>query len=563
MLCRRCHRRLDRDATICGACGSPRLGVRAPLELALDDGTRVPLLGEMTIGRASGMTLRLEDPSVSRSHARIIPADDPSEAILEDAGSSYGTFLDGSRVTAPTALYAGAELQVGDARLTIQARSEQATASRTIIVPFASSLVLPSAGGAPHLHSDTGSPDSRPRVRSGYALKRVEGDEANGRWVLRDLRRGAFLRLDDDDAQLFELLDGTRSLGELIGERPSSASGARGRHGCAAAGRSRRARLPRRRRRHGVDAAAAGVAGCDACWAHTHGRPNAPGAAFEALYRAGGWVLFTRPALVARHRAGGRRRSGVFAAWSLGRYGTPFVVASHIGLGGLVFLLGRLPRRRAARDRARAGAGVVRAQGAPRRAQARADLPVRVRGHLGGVVRAAPRGGSRSAPPGRCRTSSSGRSFAICCAALPGTTCATCSSSSRSPPTSARSSTSTRSSIATATRSSSTSWASRACAPARVSSCVGGPAGERIRRRVGAGALRRWPGSRWSVVMAGFGVALSLRYAADLRQYASATVVWALLATAWAAMLVPIAVAVAPMLRRDGARRAAQPRTEV
>ena len=35
----------------------------------------------------------------------------------------------------------------------------------------------------------------RPRVRSGYALKRMDADEGPRRWVLRDLSRDSYLRL--------------------------------------------------------------------------------------------------------------------------------------------------------------------------------------------------------------------------------------------------------------------------------------------------------------------------------------------------------------------------------
>jgi hypothetical protein len=64
------------------------------------------------------------------------------------------------------------------------------------------------------------------------------------------------------------------------------------------------------------------------------------GETFERLYRRGGWVLFTRPALLA---IAAIAVAGVAAFVSLvaGRYGTPFVVAKKVGLGGLVFLLGR------------------------------------------------------------------------------------------------------------------------------------------------------------------------------------------------------------------------------
>ena len=63
MLCPRCHRRLDDRAGYCGNCGAPLDGSRA-LELVLPDRTRVPLVNDMTIGRAPGSTLQLDDPAV-------------------------------------------------------------------------------------------------------------------------------------------------------------------------------------------------------------------------------------------------------------------------------------------------------------------------------------------------------------------------------------------------------------------------------------------------------------------------------------------------------------------
>jgi len=61
---------------------------------------------------------------------------------------------------------------------------------------------------------------------------------------------------------------------------------------------------------------------------------------FDGLYRRGGWVLFSRPALwaIAVLCLAGVVVFGVLVGL---RYGTPFVVAQKIGLGGLVFLLGR------------------------------------------------------------------------------------------------------------------------------------------------------------------------------------------------------------------------------
>jgi putative peptide zinc metalloprotease protein len=64
------------------------------------------------------------------------------------------------------------------------------------------------------------------------------------------------------------------------------------------------------------------------------------GARIEALYRHGAWALFTRPALIGLG-ALGAVGIVVFAALLIGRYETPFVVAQRVGLGALVFLLGR------------------------------------------------------------------------------------------------------------------------------------------------------------------------------------------------------------------------------
>ena len=83
MLCPSCRRQLERGASYCGSCGTPLNGAGAPLELVLGDSTRVPVVSEMTIGRAPGATLVLSDPTVSRMHARISEG-----AVLEDAGSS-------------------------------------------------------------------------------------------------------------------------------------------------------------------------------------------------------------------------------------------------------------------------------------------------------------------------------------------------------------------------------------------------------------------------------------------------------------------------------------------
>ena len=339
MLCPSCRRQLDRGAGFCLGCGAPVAGHAAPLELVLGDRTRVAVMAEMTIGRSPGSTLVIDDPTVSRVHARI-SGNGGGPTVIEDAGSSHGTWVNGARISKPIELRDGIRLRLGDQELLVERRRESTEAGRTIVVRPGASLVVP-AMGTPGVTSQATQFGMRPRVRSGYALKRLEATEGNRRWVLRDLESDTFLRLSDNDAQLFKLFDGTRSLVDLIGE-------AEQRFG--AMGPARLARLLADLGERGFLAGVAKEtpAGGQEAPQSLLKRLFTPrskvfprlGPAFERLYRLGGWVLFTKPALIAigvLMVVG----LGVFAYLIGGRYGTPFVVADKFGLGGLVFLSGR------------------------------------------------------------------------------------------------------------------------------------------------------------------------------------------------------------------------------
>jgi putative peptide zinc metalloprotease protein len=314
-------------------------GAAPPLELVLADQTRVPLVGDMTIGRAPGSTVVLADPSVSRLHARISPGGNGNGARIEDAGSSAGTIVDGVAISSATALHDGAKVQLGTLELRVERHRDVAEAGRTIVVRPGASLVVPALGPPGIVGAAATSFGMKPRVRSGYALKRLDASEGSKRWILKDLNRNTFLRLSDNDAQLFELFDGTHSLADLIGI-------AEQRHGAAGA-----PRLARLLADVGERGYLAGVAGADAEEEAPKGflrrlfKPREKtigglGDFFDALYRRGAWVLFTKPALIA---IAVLIVAGVaaFAYLIIGRYGTPFVVSKRIGLGALVFLLGR------------------------------------------------------------------------------------------------------------------------------------------------------------------------------------------------------------------------------
>ena len=59
-------------------------------------GRTYPIHGSTGVGRAPECDLRLDEPGMSRLHARLLPTDDG--LLLEDLGSSYGTVLNGKRV---------------------------------------------------------------------------------------------------------------------------------------------------------------------------------------------------------------------------------------------------------------------------------------------------------------------------------------------------------------------------------------------------------------------------------------------------------------------------------
>lgn len=73
---------------------------------------------EISVGRGQPSDLQLDDPRVSARHAVLRPGD--RGAVLEDVGSSNGSFVNGVQVTAPHELCAGDEVRFGDTTLVIE-----------------------------------------------------------------------------------------------------------------------------------------------------------------------------------------------------------------------------------------------------------------------------------------------------------------------------------------------------------------------------------------------------------------------------------------------------------
>jgi hypothetical protein len=66
---------------------------------------------ELTIGRADKCSVVLDDPYVSQVHARIFANN--GSLMVEDLGSTNGTYLNRQRITAPTELQRGDRVKIG------------------------------------------------------------------------------------------------------------------------------------------------------------------------------------------------------------------------------------------------------------------------------------------------------------------------------------------------------------------------------------------------------------------------------------------------------------------
>ncbi|MCZ0980347.1 FHA domain-containing protein [Streptomyces diastatochromogenes] len=98
-----------------GGGGRQRRG--APTKLVVSEGTltgtTVALQGQtITLGRAHDSTIVLDDDYASSRHARIYP-DRDGQWIVEDLGSTNGTYLDRARLTTATPIPLGAPIRIG------------------------------------------------------------------------------------------------------------------------------------------------------------------------------------------------------------------------------------------------------------------------------------------------------------------------------------------------------------------------------------------------------------------------------------------------------------------
>lgn len=85
------------------------LVVVEPVEVA---GRSFPLIGEMSIGRAAGCQITLDDTYASQIHARVFARDNQWQ--IEDLGSTNGTWLNRHKVSGAMVMKPGDVVQIGN-----------------------------------------------------------------------------------------------------------------------------------------------------------------------------------------------------------------------------------------------------------------------------------------------------------------------------------------------------------------------------------------------------------------------------------------------------------------
>ena len=166
--------------------------------------------GVTVIGRAPTCELVIAAPLMSREHARVRVAG--SRVFVKDAGSSYGTFVDGEALTAERELRHGATFSVAQIVITLESDVEESevlseahqlfddTSSVTISIvtpglrpppPPAAAELTPASMPVGALGKLPPRERRHPDDRRKVDLGRAAGDRRSG----RDRRGGRFLRL--------------------------------------------------------------------------------------------------------------------------------------------------------------------------------------------------------------------------------------------------------------------------------------------------------------------------------------------------------------------------------
>src|SRR3954469_3094251 len=120
-------------------------------------GSTIGLEQELVIGRSTpGAGSLGGDGEISRVHGRFY-RDASGQLLVEDLGSTNGTFVNGSRISAATPLKPGDQVRVGQTTMTVEGGAVDAGATRV-------GHVVPGAGVAPPPAPVTPPTQQRPPV---------------------------------------------------------------------------------------------------------------------------------------------------------------------------------------------------------------------------------------------------------------------------------------------------------------------------------------------------------------------------------------------------------------
>jgi FHA domain len=96
--------------------GTPKLRVGSAAGLRA--GSAYDLSEGALLGRGETADIRLEDTFASSQHARLVPQGDV--IVLEDLGSTNGTYLNGEPLRGPQPLHVGDSIRIGDSEFTFE-----------------------------------------------------------------------------------------------------------------------------------------------------------------------------------------------------------------------------------------------------------------------------------------------------------------------------------------------------------------------------------------------------------------------------------------------------------
>jgi hypothetical protein len=98
------------------ALGAPRL--RVEVAAGLRAGAAYDLSDGAVLGRGDDVDIVLQDGFASGRHARLLAHGET--VVLEDMGSTNGTYLNGEPLSGPQPLHAGDRIRIGDSEFTFE-----------------------------------------------------------------------------------------------------------------------------------------------------------------------------------------------------------------------------------------------------------------------------------------------------------------------------------------------------------------------------------------------------------------------------------------------------------